>query len=88
MDNEYYALTETGRKMGYVLLALYRANKFLSIQELVQLSGQDEDIVNKALSMFQEFGEIVHSADDVKYGLIPEARFLIRNIEIGMGKEL
>lgn len=85
-QDEYYMLTDFGRKIGEVLVALYRSGKFLSVQELVTLSRQDESTVNNALVAFQELGEIICLADEEKWGLIPEARWMIRNMEIKMGR--
>ena len=90
MDNEYYMLTESGRHMGDVLVALYKANKFLSVSELVTLSGKSENVVKMALNVFgQDFGglEQVDDAGTEKYGLQPDVRFAIRSVEINVGKD-
>jgi len=88
MQNELYDLTSRGRKIGDVLAALYRANRFLTTDELMQLSHQDKEIVDAALNFLLDQGWIERMADGPKWNYIPEARAIIEELELRTGKRL
>lgn len=78
MQNEFYMLTKKGRDMGEVLVALYKADRFLSVDELVCLSRQDKDTVIQFLDVWEKDGSIERTVDDLKWGIVPEVREILQ----------
>jgi len=88
MQNEYYMLTGKGRNQGEVLVALYKANRFLSVEELMVLSKQDKNTVMQFLAIFQKDGSVEQLADEAKWGIVPEVRAMLENMLLMNGWRL
>ena len=70
-----------GRRWGAVLSALYRASKPSGIPELVQVSGQDEAEVQKALVFLQGQGWADQLADGPEWVCTPLAAAVMQSLE-------
>ncbi len=87
-NKDTYMLTQKGRNQGEVLVALYKANRFLAVEELVSLSHQNKDTVIAFLDTWEKEGSIERMADDSKWGIVPEVREVIQAIMLKNGWSL
>jgi DNA-binding IclR family transcriptional regulator len=87
-NSDTYMLTQSGRDQGELLAALYKADRYLSINELMRLSQKDKKIVMRFLKIWEEEGSIERMADDMKWGIVPEVRQMIKGMLLRNGWSL
>jgi hypothetical protein len=80
MDGLIVAPSMRGR-WGAVLIALYRATRILSLQELVASSQQDEETVAKALAFLRGQGWADQLVDGPEWVCTPSARVILDSLE-------
>lgn len=72
---------QSSKQWGAVLSAVFRANRFVSPEELAELSGQDHDTVKASLAFLLEQGWIEKLADEDKYACVFEAKAVMQSLE-------
>lgn len=80
-----YMLTRKGCDQGEVLIALYKADRFLSVEELMSLSKQDRSTVLEFLKTFQQDGAIEQLTDDEKWGIARDVRSMLEKMLLRNG---
>lgn len=81
MQRDPYQIKSRGTSWGSVLMALYRAQKFVNVDDLVQLSGQDLAAVQRALDFLLKQGWADQLADGPQWVCTPAARAVMQSLE-------
>jgi len=81
MQRDSYQLSSKGSSWGSVLTALYRVQKFIGIDDLAKLAGQDEATVKSSLEFLIGQGWVEKLPDADQYACVYQARAVMQSLE-------